>query len=63
MAFDIGIEQGPRGSRLYVLIGARCPGIVLLHGSAGHHLRPETERMHDLRIADSFGGALIDDSL
>ena len=35
MAFDIDIRQGPRGSRLYVPIGARCPGIVVLHGSEG----------------------------
>ena len=35
MAFDIDIEQGPRGCRLYVPIGARCPGIVVLHGSEG----------------------------
>ena len=35
MAFDIEIEQGPRGCRLYVPIGARCPGIVVLHGSEG----------------------------
>ena len=35
MAFDIDIRQGPRGSRLYVPIDARCPGIVVLHGSEG----------------------------
>ena len=35
MAFDIDIRQGPRGSRLYVPIDAKCPGIVVLHGSEG----------------------------
>ena len=35
MAFDIEIEQGPRGHQLYVPIGAICPGIVVLHGSEG----------------------------
>ena len=35
MAFDIDIREGPRGNRLYVPVGATCPGIVVLHGSEG----------------------------
>ena len=40
----------------------RAPEVHIYKGE-GHHLRPETERMHYLRVVDFFGRALIDGSL
>ena len=57
-----GEASGPSRVESRLRAAGRAPEVHIYKGE-GHRLRPETERMHYLRVVDFFGRALIDGSL